>query len=305
MSGRDLVTSYKGLEVVWIPELDGGGQVCGQEFLPMVQHLFGKVGHVYEVCAGCGFVGFSLLAHGLCDRLTLSDINPRAVEVMRRTIKRNNLADRVDVYLSDGLSDLPRDLRFDLVVSNPPWYENGNDSLIAFDPDWRFHRSFFAGIGEQLNTAASILFQENSGGAEPEVFLPMLAAGGLSYIQAFRHAVDANPANYFLWAKPLPRHIVPRAMAPAEPVAFELTPDRTVYELEFPRWYQGTVVNKLGRPLDLSLEGEHDGICVPLWPDSTATLPSFILPPGRHEFRDRDADETVMTILVRDEPTAT
>src|SRR5579884_3259640 len=236
MPDEYLVTDYNGLEILWVPELDGGGQACGQEFLPMVRHLIGPVGHAFEVCAGCGFIGFSLLAHGLCERLTMSDINPRSVEAMQRTVERNGLADRVQIYLADGLAGVPAELRFDLVVSNPPWYEGNNNSLIAFDPDWQFHRSFYGNIARYLNVGASTLFQENSGGAEPEVFLPMLAAGGLTHIQTFRHAVDANPANYFIWAKPLPRHIVPREMAPAEPVAFEVTPDGTSYELEDRRW---------------------------------------------------------------------
>src|SRR5579862_3880812 len=66
---RDIVVSY-------LPELDGGGHTFGQQYLDVVRSKVGPVGHAFEYCAGPGFIGFSLLAHGLCDRLTLADVNP-------------------------------------------------------------------------------------------------------------------------------------------------------------------------------------------------------------------------------------
>jgi hypothetical protein len=300
MPGQYRVAAYNSLEVLWDPELDGGGQAFGQDFIPVVSHLFGHAPHVYEACAGCGFIGFSLLANGLCDRLTLSDVNPRSVEAMQRTVQRNGLADRVSVHLADGLNGIPADLRFDLVVSNPPWYSSDNGSLIACDPGWAFHRSFYAGISGHVQPGGSVLFQENSGGAEHDVFLPMLAAGGLALIQVLRYVVDVHPANYFLWSKPLPRHIVTGPLEPAQPVTFELSPAPAQYQLEFRRRYQGTIVNRLGRPVELLLTGENQGICLPVGADSAAQLPTFVLPPGVHELRDGLTDATVMTIVVAD-----
>jgi SAM-dependent methyltransferase len=298
MPGQYQVAAYNGLEVLWDPELDGGGQAFGQDFLPVVRHLFGHAPHVYEACAGCGFIGFSLLAHGLCDRLTLSDINPRSVAAMQGTVERNGLAGRVNVYLSDGLGAIPDGERFDLVVSNPPWYPSDNGSLIACDPGWAFHRSFYGRIARHVSPGGSVLFQENSGGAEHDVFLPMLAAGGLALIQVLRYVVDVHPANYFLWSKPLPGQLVTGPLAPAEHVTFELTPEPSQYQLEFRRGYSGVVVNRLGRPVELLLSGENQGICLPVGADSVAVLPTFTLPPGVHRVRDGRTDAMVMTVVV-------
>lgn len=300
MLGEYRVTAYKGLEVLWDPELDGGGQAFGQEFVPIVSQLFGHAARVYEPCAGCGFIGFSLLAHGLCSHLVLSDVNPRSVEVMRQTVERNNLADRVDVFLSDGLSQIPAGVRFDLVVSNPPWYPSDNGSLIACDPGWAFHRAFYGGIAAYLAPGASLLFQENSGGGEHTVFLPMLAAGGLSVIQSLRYAADVHPANYFLWSKPLASRLIPGRLAPAEEITFELTPAPARYELQFGQEYRGIIVNRLGRPVELLLTGEEQGVCLPVGQDSVAVLPTFTLPPGEHRVRDGQTGTVVMTILVRE-----
>ena len=37
------------------------------------------------------FIGFSLLAHGICDKLTVADVNPEAVECCKKTVKENKL----------------------------------------------------------------------------------------------------------------------------------------------------------------------------------------------------------------------
>ncbi len=83
-----LEQNYNNIIVYWIPGLDGGGRTYGQQFVPVVESLFGKVDRIHEFCAGPGFIGFSLLAAGLCDSLCLSDINPLAVELLKATVKK-------------------------------------------------------------------------------------------------------------------------------------------------------------------------------------------------------------------------
>src|SRR3981189_3840735 len=96
---------YGDLSVSSLPLLDGGGMGFGQQYPDVVRtKLGGHVGHVFEYCAGPGFIGFSLLAHGLCDKLTLADINPEAVKAVRATIAENHLEDRAKVYESDCLA---------------------------------------------------------------------------------------------------------------------------------------------------------------------------------------------------------
>ena len=51
---------YRDIEVAWTASLDGGGRSYGQNFIPVVSKLFGRVGVVHEFCAGPGFIGFSL-----------------------------------------------------------------------------------------------------------------------------------------------------------------------------------------------------------------------------------------------------
>ena len=139
-----LKTTYNDIVVYWRPELSGGGLSYGQQFIPVTKKLFGKVKRIHEFCAGPGFIGFSLLANGLCDTLCLSDINPEAIKAMKLTVKKNRLEDKVDIYLSNGLKNIPEYEKWDLVVSNPPHfsYDVGR-GIIATDPKWNLHKNFY------------------------------------------------------------------------------------------------------------------------------------------------------------------
>src|SRR5437899_2846192 len=88
---RYLTKTYNGISVSYAPDLDGGGTGFGQDYIPVVRRLFGRVGRVFEFCAGPAFIGFSLLGHGLCRSLCLSDINQEAVDAAHDTVKRNGL----------------------------------------------------------------------------------------------------------------------------------------------------------------------------------------------------------------------
>ena len=83
-------TAYAELRVSYKRHLDGGGSTFGQDFLPLLRRRgMPKAARAFEWCAGPGFIGFSLLANGLCDTLCLADVNPEAVAACRRTVASN------------------------------------------------------------------------------------------------------------------------------------------------------------------------------------------------------------------------
>jgi 16S rRNA G966 N2-methylase RsmD len=199
------VTPYHGLKLAWRQEFSGGGRGFGQDFIPVVEHLFGRVDRLFEFCAGPGYIGFALLARGLCEHLVLSDVNPQALDMARETVRLNDLEDRVTIYESDGLEDIPAQERWDLVISNPPHYPSqvrDEPSLILDDPEWRLHREFFRSVGPFLAPGASVLMLENSEGGPPEVFAPMIEDGGLSLVRTLWHTGGRAAAHhYYLWIK--------------------------------------------------------------------------------------------------------
>ncbi len=183
--------AYAGVRVSYKRHLDGGGSTFGQDFVPLLRRRnMPKVQRAFEWCAGPGFIGFSLLAHGLCDTLCLADVNPEAVAACRRTVARNGLESKVAVYQSDNLNDIPASEQWDLVESNPPHFiDSGIGQLRYHDPDWRVHRGFFGSIARHLKPGGVVVLQENNAGSTPATFAPMIAAGGLRVV----FVRDASP----------------------------------------------------------------------------------------------------------------
>jgi Methyltransferase small domain len=129
-----------GTRVSYKNHLDGGGRGFGQDFIPLLLHYsLPRQARAFEWCAGPGFIGFSLLAHGLCETLCLADINPEAVQACQCTIADNALSDRASVYCSDNLRNIPPTEQWDLVVSNPPHFIDDSDPTRKSYPGLRCH----------------------------------------------------------------------------------------------------------------------------------------------------------------------
>jgi methylase of polypeptide subunit release factors len=179
---ESIVTSYAGIAVFDRPELHKGGLSFGQDF-PRVLNELGvrRVSRLFEYCAGPGYIGYSLLAAGWCESLVLSDLNPDAVAAARRTASHNRLQDRVDVYESDALDQIPAGERWDLVVSNPPHFlpdAGGDGDIQVFDGDWKVHARFYESVGRHMRPGGLVVMVENRAGSDPRLFEQMIRAGG-------------------------------------------------------------------------------------------------------------------------------
>ena len=280
--------------VRWTPELDGGGRIFVPEYLPIVRHLFGRVGRVFEFCAGPGFIGFSLLAHGLCDSLALADVNPRAVEALRETVRANDLADRVDVYQCDGLAGMPGDERWDLVVGNPPHfpepYPRFGRGLITDDLGWRLHEDFYGAVGGHLADGGSVLLLENSMGSSPRDFTPMLRAGGLEHVRTLWYPANGQSCFYYLWSKKALSGLI---LEPAAIGAYdvELTAPSSTLIIEKDGLFRLRLHNRLDRPVRPRLmaaawQDDLDEIR----PHDSRSLPPLAFPAGTYGIDDHSAD---------------
>lgn len=169
-------------------DLDGGGSGFGQDYVRILSEIGAtEYRSLFEFCSGPGYIGFSLLANGFCRHLTLADVNPVAIEAVKRTIELNRLANRVSVYLSNGFDQIPLTERWDLVVGNPPHFAvwNGQSQLRCEDPEWGLHRRFYLNVKRYLSPGAMVLLQENALGSGPEMFAPMIVEGGGRLIKTF------------------------------------------------------------------------------------------------------------------------
>jgi len=187
-----------GIRVYYERELDGGGTTFGQMYVPILRRL-GLGGSCYEPFSGPAFIGFSLLGAGICDELVVSDVNPKAIDYVKLTVKLNNLGDRVKYYTSNLLEGIPRDLKFDLVIANPPHFKdlsfckNGCDDILilkALDRGFKMHRDFYHGIAGYLKPKGNVVLVENSDGSSPEDFIPMITESGLRYKGTIKPSSD-------------------------------------------------------------------------------------------------------------------
>lgn len=182
--------TYKNIHVKYLSYLHGGGMGFGQQFLQVVKERFGHVDHVFEYCAGPGFIGFSLLANKLCDRLTLADINPDAIVSVQETIRANKLEGRVKVYQSDCLDSIPAQEKWDLIVSNPPHWpateKEYKENIRNFDPHLIVHKKFYQDIRKFLKPKGTILFQELEAATSVEDFRQMIEENGLEIKDVFK-----------------------------------------------------------------------------------------------------------------------
>lgn len=181
---------YGDIKVYYLQELDGGALDFGEEaFVNNVKSRYGRVDRLCEFCAGPGFIGFSLLAHGLCKKLCLVDVNPQAIECCRKTIAENGLKNRVAVYVSDVLKGVPKKEVWDLVVSNPPHFDGTKEmykkDIIAIDPGWMIHDQFYKTVSVHLSKKGSLLFLENITGAPENMWKEMINKNGLKFVSTF------------------------------------------------------------------------------------------------------------------------
>ncbi|WP_232616474.1 hypothetical protein [Sulfurisphaera tokodaii] len=89
------VFSVRGIKIFYDEKLDGGGTSFGQLYVLIIKRLIGKLKTCFEAFSGPAFIGFSLLAHNLCEELVVADINPEAINYVKMTIEETKLRGKV------------------------------------------------------------------------------------------------------------------------------------------------------------------------------------------------------------------
>lgn len=182
--------------------MDGGGTWFGQEYVDVIKQRYpGPFERCYEWCAGPGYIGFSLLDHGLCESLCLSDVYDEAIARAQETAVVNKL-NNVSAYVTGTVAGLPDREKFDLVVANPPHFLQcpGDDNYqrIAVDQNWAAHHEFFSNIGKHLQPGAVILLQENQAGSlnREKDFEQFIDDAGLKITDVFNSPNHYTPDHY-------------------------------------------------------------------------------------------------------------
>lgn len=166
-----------GFEVQYVVGTDGGGFSHLPNFRLAVS-LTGKEHYTsgVEWCAGFGVLGFDFLNRGICDRMSFIDCHEPSIEWINNTIKHNLVEEKAATYLTDRISSIPDDVKWDLLIANPPhsFDENSKRHLedtvpypqkadairLTCDVDLLIHREFFANIRKHLLPGGDLFISE-------------------------------------------------------------------------------------------------------------------------------------------------
>jgi methylase of polypeptide subunit release factors len=170
------------------------GEQTGLAAVRLIKERNLKQLKVLDLCCGVGIVGLTLFATlrqtDHVAQVCFADINIFNLNSLRRVLSLNNLGAQFQSWLSDGLDSIPPESAFDLIVSNPPHFfiedfmkEFSPGRLGGFDPQWEFHRKFYAHCDKYLSPRGEVWFLENGDGAREEDFLPYIRGNpALEYV---------------------------------------------------------------------------------------------------------------------------
>ncbi len=140
--------------------------VDGREFLAMDDVVLPTVQSLYLLAHWKIFDGETVLDIGTgsgvqavfaadnASMIVATDINPAAVRMARLNVKRNGVANIIDVRQGDLFSPINKDEKFDVILFNIDYpYSEATQGL------WEVHERFFAEVKHYLNRGGRIYYQ--------------------------------------------------------------------------------------------------------------------------------------------------
>lgn len=185
------LTFENGTHITWVPGLDGGGSTQYTDFISFLKLKGKRYENGLEWCCGLGAIGYSILDAGICKNMSFTDIYEPAGPLIYSNAESNSVVDRVKFYHADSIGKLPDNLKFDLIVANPPHvpenfnYDGDNADTIyrlTVDTDWAIHSDFFKNVMKYLNSGADIILSEVG---THQKHIELAEQAGLKFIEAF------------------------------------------------------------------------------------------------------------------------
>jgi hypothetical protein len=167
---------------------------------------------ILDMCCGVGIIGLTIWRRlrdepEVISRLAFADINVFNLLSLQRTVRANGIDrafdGRVSWHLSDGLQHIPAARQFDLIIGNPPHYDDvehfgwvSPTRLGTVDFGWHFHEQFYRDAHRYLTDDGQVWLFENRAASRVEDSASLIQANpGL----AFLGAVPEPGAPRFFW----------------------------------------------------------------------------------------------------------
>jgi release factor glutamine methyltransferase len=133
-------TSFCGLEMtvngsVLIPRPET--ELLAEQAWQFLSTLNSQPSTSLDFGTGSGCLAIALAVKCPAARVTALDVSPEALAVARQNAARHQVESRIQFLAGDGFAALPPELRFDLMVSNPPYIPAGE--IAGLEPEVRDH----------------------------------------------------------------------------------------------------------------------------------------------------------------------
>lgn len=168
------------------------GEITAKGAISIIKERDLKGLKILDIGCGVGTIGLTIFSSfgnsRIIKNVVFSDINIFNINSLKKTISLNKLDHLLDskfrIYLSDCLTNIPSFEKFDLIISNPPYYPTKSFSteklpltpgrLGTYDGGWDFHRKFYSQCHNYLNDRGEVWFLENGSVAGEKEFLPFI-----------------------------------------------------------------------------------------------------------------------------------
>lgn len=107
----------------------------------------GKNPEILDMCSGSGCIAVSLALLGGFDRVTGADISPEALKVAEKNAEHLMGVKKITLVESDLFGSFPKDRKFDVIVSNPPYIPT--KVIEELQPEVRDHEPMLALDGRE------------------------------------------------------------------------------------------------------------------------------------------------------------
>jgi hypothetical protein len=192
--------------ILYYQSVDIDGFHCRDEFVDLINTTKGKrfFTRAHEWCCGHGAIGFRILEKGLCRNLVLTDLHQPATQGCEFTVALNDLQNKVTVYNTENLGDLPDHERWDLFVANPPWRPvitpgpeftpgpNGpelsdDNSRKMFDVGWKTHNILWNNLTKYLTPDADVYLYEDSNFSNRDTWKDQISQANLQIVGVYEN----------------------------------------------------------------------------------------------------------------------
>jgi tRNA1(Val) A37 N6-methylase TrmN6 len=181
----------KDFDVHYTEDIDGRGRYHSQVYPLVLAKIYPgqQFNNCLEWCAGPGFIGFRLIADNIVNSITMMDMYGPALKVCETTWEnRPSRLEQKNMETVQGTTvDCLENRLFDLIVANPPNFDNKNlvkssnyiIHRLTQDPGWQTHTDFFLNIKKNLMPDGKILLMKHKNGSQPSDHINAIRDGGL------------------------------------------------------------------------------------------------------------------------------